>query len=281
MQDKGLVTVEAQGVGKTPDEALKDALRNSVQQVVGALIDTETLIKNDQVISDKVLTFSDGYITASKVIEEKQEGDLYVRKIRATVARTKISHTLNDANLPVKKLDGESMFAELVHQIETEKDAKALLEKAFDGFPANLLKAEVLGKPEPLDKSETHVVLGYNLVLGFDREKYQAFLEKTVPLLRKVASQKGFFLAGAEPVTGQERYLVASFFPREPYDVYHALVAASHCEPVMRIKHEAFIQQWCVVRPQNETTRCRFLWYNRHGQRQAVSLPPAARPQPR
>lgn len=50
--------IVVEGVGMTPDEALKDAFRNAVRQVVGAVVDAETLVKNDEVINDKVLTYS-------------------------------------------------------------------------------------------------------------------------------------------------------------------------------------------------------------------------------
>src|SRR5262245_48720625 len=45
--EKGHVAVVAEGLGRSSDEALKDAFRNSVRQVVGTLLDSETLIKND------------------------------------------------------------------------------------------------------------------------------------------------------------------------------------------------------------------------------------------
>jgi hypothetical protein len=243
LEAKGMVTIEVLGVGKTPDEALKDAFRNAVQQVVGAIVETETLVKNDQVISDKVLTYSDGYITESKVIEEKLDGDLHVCKVRATVARTKMIHTLKDANVPVKRLDGESMFAQIVSQVQAEKDARALLEKTFEGFPANVIKAEILGKPEPLDKSETHVDLGYQVTLAVDQAKYTVFLQKAVPLLRKIASQKGNCLARAEPKQNQESSLIESFFSGHSVEG-RALAKASHCESVMTVKYEGFVRQW-------------------------------------
>ena len=58
----GLANVMAEGTGTTPDEALKDAFRNAVRQVVGAVVDAETMVKNDELIDDKVLTYSDGFI---------------------------------------------------------------------------------------------------------------------------------------------------------------------------------------------------------------------------
>ncbi|MEK6238929.1 MAG: SHD1 domain-containing protein, partial [Planctomycetales bacterium] len=60
-ETKGTQTVLAEGVGTANDAALKDAFRNAVRQVVGTVVDAETLINNDKLIDDKVLTYSDGF----------------------------------------------------------------------------------------------------------------------------------------------------------------------------------------------------------------------------
>lgn len=57
-----LKKVMAEGMGMTADEALKDAFRNAVRQVVGAVIDANTLIENDEIVEDKILTYSGGFI---------------------------------------------------------------------------------------------------------------------------------------------------------------------------------------------------------------------------
>ncbi len=58
--------VVAEGVGLTVDDARKDAFRSAVRQVVGAMIDAETLVKNDQIVADEVLTFSAGMVKGFK-----------------------------------------------------------------------------------------------------------------------------------------------------------------------------------------------------------------------
>ena len=63
--------VIAEGAGGTSDEVLKDAFRSAVRQVVGAVVDAETLIKDDEVITDKVLTYSDGMIKTYEVVSKK------------------------------------------------------------------------------------------------------------------------------------------------------------------------------------------------------------------
>src|SRR5438874_767672 len=46
------VTINASGVGPTAEAAEKAALVNAVQQAVGLFLDSETLVRNEQVVYD-------------------------------------------------------------------------------------------------------------------------------------------------------------------------------------------------------------------------------------
>ena len=75
----------------TADDSLKDAFRNAVQQVVGVLVDAETFVKNEEIISDKVLTYSNGFVSTYKEIERPHlDGGNFRTKIKATVETRKL-----------------------------------------------------------------------------------------------------------------------------------------------------------------------------------------------
>src|SRR4051812_43562523 len=74
-------SVIAEGIGETPENALKDAFRNAVQEVVGALVDAETHIKNDAIISDKVLTYSGGFVKTYKELAKEVKDGLHTVRI--------------------------------------------------------------------------------------------------------------------------------------------------------------------------------------------------------
>jgi hypothetical protein len=63
-----LVAVVATGAGETPDAARQNAFSAAIEQVVGALVDAETIVKNDQVVRDQVLTYSRGYVEEFDVV---------------------------------------------------------------------------------------------------------------------------------------------------------------------------------------------------------------------
>ena len=199
--DPGTPQVIAEGVGATGDEALKDAFRNAVRQVVGAVVDAETLVKNDEIISDKVLTYSDGFVKTYEEISKKQDKGLFRTKIKATVERRSVIAKLQAANITVKDVDGKGIFAEVVTQLHAEKNAKELVEKALEGFPLNVLQAEVVGKPEVVERKDAGVTILLRVNLRADRKAYAAWTPKIQKTLQAVAKNKGNFSLVAEDVT--------------------------------------------------------------------------------
>jgi len=183
--------VIAEGVGKDNADATKDALRNAVRQVVGALVDIETLVKNDDIVTDKVLTYSDGFISSSKELASKTENGLVRVRVQAQVERRSLIARLKGANVTVKTIDGQSLFAEAVTQLQATDDAAAMLTKLLENYPANVVKAEVLGKPQIKKNEPGKIVLGYDLKIGVDQDLYGAFIKKLVPQLEKLALRKG------------------------------------------------------------------------------------------
>lgn len=189
--------VVAEGVGATADEAIKDAYRNAVRQVVGAVVDAETFVKNDEVIDDKVLTYSDGFIKGYEEVagSKKTKGGLHRIKIKAQVERRSVIAKLKAANVTVKDVDGKGLFAEAVTQLDAEKDAAALLKKQFEGFPQSCITATVIGKPEIVEKSADQAKVKLDVQFDVDQKAYKAFSDRLIPVLEKIAKDKGEFTA--------------------------------------------------------------------------------------
>lgn len=190
-------TVIAEGVGASADDAVKDAFRNAVKQVVGAVVDAEALLKNDELIDDQVLTYSDGFVKKFTEVEgsKKVSGGLHRIKIKADVERRSVIAKLKAAKISVKEVDGKSMFAEVVSQLDAEKDAAALLTKQFEGFPLSYITASVVGEPKVLDKNDEAATIQVVVHIEPDLEAFKAFAKKLTAVLEKMAIDKGEFSA--------------------------------------------------------------------------------------
>ena len=63
-----LITVTVSGYGATPEAAERSALQKAVRKAVGEMVDAETIAQNGELIKDKVLTYSDGFVQSKKTI---------------------------------------------------------------------------------------------------------------------------------------------------------------------------------------------------------------------
>jgi hypothetical protein len=197
-QPRNTHTVIAEGSGTTPDEALKDALREAVHQVVGTLVDAETLVKNDHVI-EKLLVYSGGFVTKYERLSEKQQNGLVRVKIQASVQRQALAAKLRAENITVKSLDGEGMFSELVTKADAADNALAMQEKILDGYPASVVRATVLDRPRQDAHGEGKTAMSYDVKLDVDLEKYEAVATKLVALLEKSAAKQGELSVATHP----------------------------------------------------------------------------------
>jgi len=75
--------VVATGAGMNEDQALKNAFTIAVQQVVGTIVDTETIVREDDTIRERILSASNGFIKSYNVIRQWQQDGLHHRSVSA------------------------------------------------------------------------------------------------------------------------------------------------------------------------------------------------------
>lgn len=88
--------ITVSGRGSTTDEAERDALRNAVEQAVGTMIDSSTLIKNNTLINDEIYMQSRGYINNYAVISTKAIDGIYEVTVNADVSTDPNSKLMNE-----------------------------------------------------------------------------------------------------------------------------------------------------------------------------------------
>ncbi|MDR0453311.1 MAG: outer membrane beta-barrel protein [Deferribacteraceae bacterium] len=133
------------GYGKTRREALKDAYAYAVQSVVGAFISADVYIANGELIDDKIISHSEGYIERYSVISDYDGESITIE----AVIRTK---TLNDELVLYTKtktdetgkvikteFDGTSILAKFDSQASRLKSGIELLEKKGEEYFNELL----------------------------------------------------------------------------------------------------------------------------------------------
>ena len=86
----------------TAEAAQKNAVINAVQQVVGLYIDSETFVKNEQLLVDQVLSVSSGFVTSFEVkspLRKRLTDGLFETTIRAVVKKGQVAEQLTKTKI--------------------------------------------------------------------------------------------------------------------------------------------------------------------------------------
>jgi hypothetical protein len=76
------------------EQAKDDALRSCVQQVASTVVTAATETDQAQLLSDKVYAHSVGYVRRFQVVEDRQDGNTWVTKLRCEVSEGKLDEDL-------------------------------------------------------------------------------------------------------------------------------------------------------------------------------------------
>lgn len=209
--DEGdIVKVKGRGVGTTRAEALKDAYRDAVERAVGLYVDAESVVNNDELVEDKILTHSNAYIEKYDEIGIKKiDGGLIQIRIVATVKKSELTASLAKA-LPkhARRYEGsfKDIHAQIVSEEKRDADGCKLLQNTLMGLdPCTLLavpsvdmaRKQVIKKAKrnphscgnPPEIPDGQVVLRMLLRLKFDEKKYfTEFVPTIKPVLDQIAS---------------------------------------------------------------------------------------------
>ncbi|HSA77448.1 MAG TPA: flagellar assembly protein T N-terminal domain-containing protein, partial [Nitrospirota bacterium] len=101
---EGVATIQQGAVDMARDAALEDAQKRAVEQAIGIMIDSQTQVENYQLISDKILSQTKGYISRYNVTGETQEGPLLRVRITADVSLGKLNDDLSTIGILLGQL---------------------------------------------------------------------------------------------------------------------------------------------------------------------------------
>ena len=95
----GRGTIFRDNVAKARDEAIADGLWNAVEQGVGLLISSSSVIDHFQLLSDRVYSQAEEFIHDYKVLTESKSGRYYRLVVRATLSMKALHDKLQDIGI--------------------------------------------------------------------------------------------------------------------------------------------------------------------------------------
>ena len=102
-------------------EAIKNARRNAIEQTLGVYISSRTVVRNDELVSDRISSISDGEILNSKLLESTKlsEGGFFV-VINVKLSKSKAASYFNRNSESAIEFQG-SLFSNNIEIIDLNK----------------------------------------------------------------------------------------------------------------------------------------------------------------
>jgi hypothetical protein len=92
---EGVAAIQGNARDLARDAAIEDAQKRAVEQAIGILIDSQTQVENYQLISDKILSQTKGYIKRYNIASETVDSGLLRVQINAEVALGRLTDDLS------------------------------------------------------------------------------------------------------------------------------------------------------------------------------------------
>ena len=106
------ITLVVTSDGATKDEAIKNALRNAIEQTYGVFVSANTDILNDEVISDEIATVASGNIKSYKELSTSQSDGKTTVTLEAVVSVGKLISYAKSKGAEVE-FNGAAMYADI------------------------------------------------------------------------------------------------------------------------------------------------------------------------
>ena len=188
------VPVSATGYGASVEEAKKDAVRNAIRQAVGELAGAETLVENDELVKDKILTLSNAVVTKADYGEPRAAGDgLWEVAVQALVKKGRLNQALEEVGITRGAVSGGSLAASLFSGKERVANAEKFFAERLKGFPGNVVEAVMLTKDDgspniEVDSQSGHVFA--NVGVRVNMGNYGKFAQALCELLGQVCREQ-------------------------------------------------------------------------------------------
>ena len=105
---EGMAAIINDDVEKAKFNARQDAMRNFVEAKIGVHVQSETEVARNMLVSDRILTKSDGYVQVKKVVKEWQEEGIFHIQLDLTADAKKIEVAASDLKTAIQSLDENS-----------------------------------------------------------------------------------------------------------------------------------------------------------------------------
>ena len=195
------ITVEAEGIGSTVEEAVQSSLRMAISTAVGSLfrswssLDTSLEYREDEIIEEtvfkeKILSFANAYVKDYEILEHSENDGLFTVIIKAEIKLQALEGTMLRNAMGFKTLDGAKLLAIFEANEGTDVSGGEMVSSILKdfGFPKDCWS---------FTESQTEIVLTtansvqivLSVTLATDTEKFFGFSKQLEEILDRVCGK--------------------------------------------------------------------------------------------
>ncbi|MFC1529811.1 flagellar assembly protein T N-terminal domain-containing protein [Gemmatimonadota bacterium] len=149
-QEGRMVTVQGYGSivagdrAKARDDAIADAMRNAVEQVMGTHVQSSTITENFMLIQDNIYTQTSGYISTYEVTNEMEDTDMITITMRATVKESQLVSDLEAIGVLMARMNYPRLLVLIDEQIFVDEGGEERVPTTIDNATTTTLFMEML-----------------------------------------------------------------------------------------------------------------------------------------
>lgn len=133
------------GTGETKDDAIQDALRKAVERAMGVYIYSNTEVENFQVVKDKIIASSKGYVNNYKIVKEDQQEGIIFLTLDVDVNVNNIQTTVRENIKTVTFDDVVKDYALVKQRMDRIRKADEILKAIMNRPASEALNADFIG----------------------------------------------------------------------------------------------------------------------------------------
>lgn len=190
--DSKFIEVQAEGIGESKINALKNAWSEAVRQAVGVYLISDEKVIDDELV-ENIATYSKGQVESYQLLKSDKQSDgwhvVILAKIEKDVLKEEIQNS--DPQKQTFSFDGSNDVAKKSTLEEKKKNAVDVISsiKRLDIRDTLIYRSEL--RKEKVDNKNVNYVRHY---IGLDVKKYLGKIDQLSKILEKVAvSKKSFY----------------------------------------------------------------------------------------
>ena len=174
-EDRKVYYVQVEATADDKEQARREGFRLAVEMAVGALVVSETEVRNTELVRRDILKYSSGYIDNFSIKSEAKVGSKVRLVMDVWVGESKIADRLLNGSKAEGTIDGARVAARQESLRGKQDSAARLLELVAKDFPRRAFDIKV-------GKTVTHVdgeraTIGVPVAIAWNKKYFESLLE--------------------------------------------------------------------------------------------------------